>query len=58
MKITPPSGPARGWPDFTAARHPRHRYVAVDAGTVIGWVAVSATSRGPPGESSAKAIGS
>ena len=35
---------APDWQAFTAARLPRHRYVAVDAGRVIGWVAASAVS--------------
>ena len=35
---------APDWPTFTAARLPLHRYVAVDAGQVVGWVAASATS--------------
>ena len=33
-----------GWPAFTAARLPRHRYVAVTAGQVTGWVTASPVS--------------
>ena len=36
-----------GWQAFSAARLPGCRYVAVDAGRVIGWVAVSAVSSRP-----------
>ncbi len=38
---------APGWAEFTAARLPEHRFVALDAvsGAVLGWVAVSPTSR-------------
>ncbi|MGC4792045.1 N-acetyltransferase family protein [Micromonospora sp. DT178] len=32
------------WAAFDAARLPEHRFVAVDGGTVVGWVAVSPTS--------------
>ncbi|GAB1820517.1 hypothetical protein HerbRD11066_36810 [Herbidospora sp. RD11066] len=32
------------WEAFSAARLPEHRFVAVDRGTVAGWVAVSAVS--------------
>jgi L-amino acid N-acyltransferase YncA len=32
------------WPDFTAARLPGHRFVAIVAGQVVGWVAVSPVS--------------
>ncbi|HEU5418821.1 MAG TPA: GNAT family N-acetyltransferase [Streptosporangiaceae bacterium] len=32
------------WAEFCAARLPEHRLVAVSAGTVTGWAAVSATS--------------
>jgi L-amino acid N-acyltransferase YncA len=35
---------APGWDQFTAARLPAHRFVAVAAGTVLGWVAASAVS--------------
>jgi L-amino acid N-acyltransferase YncA len=37
------------WKAFSAARLPGHRYVAIepDAGGVLGWVAVSATSARP-----------
>jgi phosphinothricin acetyltransferase len=35
---------APGWPAFTAARLPGHRFVATAAGQVTGWVAASATS--------------
>ena len=35
---------APGWPEFTAARLPGHRFVATAAGQVTGWVAASATS--------------
>jgi len=35
------------WHAFTAARLPRHRYVGIDAGRVIDWVAASAVSRRP-----------
>jgi phosphinothricin acetyltransferase len=38
---------APDWPAFDAAKLPRHRFVAVDpgdAGTVLGWVAVSPVS--------------
>jgi L-amino acid N-acyltransferase YncA len=35
---------APGWPSFTAARLPGHRFVAITAGQVTGWVAASATS--------------
>jgi len=36
---------APGWADFSASRLPQHRFVALDAtGTVLGWVAASATS--------------
>jgi L-amino acid N-acyltransferase YncA len=35
---------APGWPVFTAARLPGHRFVATVAGQVTGWVAASATS--------------
>jgi L-amino acid N-acyltransferase YncA len=33
-----------GWPAFTAARLPGHRFVATAAGQVTGWVAASAAS--------------
>lgn len=36
---------APGWPAFTAARLPDHRFVALDGdGAVLGWVAASAWS--------------
>jgi L-amino acid N-acyltransferase YncA len=35
---------APGWAAFTAARLPGHRFVAVAAGQVIGWVAASPVS--------------
>ncbi len=35
---------APSWEAFDAARLPAHRYVAVEDGTVQGWVACSATS--------------
>jgi L-amino acid N-acyltransferase YncA len=35
---------APGWPAFTAARLPAHRFVATSAGQVAGWVAASAVS--------------
>jgi L-amino acid N-acyltransferase YncA len=35
---------APGWPTFTAARLPGHRFVATAAGQVAGWVAVSPVS--------------
>jgi L-amino acid N-acyltransferase YncA len=35
---------APGWAAFTAARLPAHRYVAITAGRVAGWVAASAVS--------------
>ena len=35
---------APGWPEFTAARLPGHRFVATAAGQVTGWVAASAVS--------------
>jgi len=35
---------APSWEAFDAARLPEHRYVAVDDGAVLGWVAVSAVS--------------
>jgi len=35
-----------GWAEFSAARLPDHRFVAVDGNArVLGWIAVSATSR-------------
>ena len=36
---------APGWPAFTEARLPGHRFVAVAAGQVTGWVAASAHHR-------------
>jgi L-amino acid N-acyltransferase YncA len=38
---------APSWAQFTAAHLPDHRFAAVGAGGVLGWVAVSATSRRP-----------
>jgi len=41
---------APSWAEFSAARLPEHRFVAVDAADasrVLGWVAASATSRRP-----------
>jgi phosphinothricin acetyltransferase len=38
---------APDWQGFTAARLARHRYVAVDAASVVGWVAASAVSSRP-----------
>jgi len=39
---------APGWADFSAARLPDHRLVALDAADVVlGWVAISATSGRP-----------
>ena len=35
---------APGWAEFTAARLPAHRYVAITQGRVAGWVAASAVS--------------
>ena len=35
---------APGWPTFTAARLPGHRFVAIAAGRLAGWVAASAVS--------------
>ena len=35
---------APGWAEFSAAKLPGHSYVAVVAGDVLGWVAVSAVS--------------
>ena len=35
---------APGWPGFTADRLPGHRFVAIAAGRVAGWVAGSAIS--------------
>jgi len=37
---------APGWTEFSAARLPEHRFVALDgtSGAVLGWVAVSPTS--------------
>ena len=44
MRATPPSRPAPGWPAFTAARLPAHRFVATTAAQIAGWVAASAIS--------------
>jgi L-amino acid N-acyltransferase YncA len=38
---------APSWAGFTAAHLPDHRFVAMGEGLVLGWVAVSATSRRP-----------
>jgi L-amino acid N-acyltransferase YncA len=38
---------APGWEEFTAARLPGHRYVAVTGTGVLGWVAVSPVSARP-----------
>ena len=38
---------APSWAQFTAGHLPDHRFVAVGGGRVLGWVAVSATSRRP-----------
>jgi L-amino acid N-acyltransferase YncA len=38
---------APAWAEFTAARLPAHRYVAVAGGNVVGWVAASAVSSRP-----------
>lgn len=40
---------APGWAEFSAARLPGHRFVAIEAGAdvVLGWVAISATSSRP-----------
>jgi L-amino acid N-acyltransferase YncA len=38
---------APGWEEFTAARLPGHRYVAVTDAGVLGWVAVSPVSARP-----------
>ena len=35
---------APGWAEFTAARLPAHRFVAITGGEVAGWVAASAVS--------------
>jgi L-amino acid N-acyltransferase YncA len=35
---------APGWETFTATRLPAHRYVAIEDGRVLGWVAASAVS--------------
>jgi phosphinothricin acetyltransferase len=35
---------APGWPAFTAARLPGHRFVAITAGQVTGWVAAAPVS--------------
>jgi L-amino acid N-acyltransferase YncA len=32
------------WPEFSAARLPAHRFVAMDEGRILGWVAASAVS--------------
>jgi phosphinothricin acetyltransferase len=36
-----------GWEEFTAARLPAHRYVAITGTSVLGWVAASAVSARP-----------
>ncbi|WP_428965669.1 GNAT family N-acetyltransferase [Micromonospora fluostatini] len=39
---------APSWAEFDATRLPAHRFVAVDdTGTVLGWIAVTPTSRRP-----------
>lgn len=38
---------APGWEEFTAARLPGHRFVAITATGVLGWVAASAVSARP-----------
>jgi L-amino acid N-acyltransferase YncA len=38
---------APGWAEFDRARLPAHRFVALQANTVLGWVAVSAISSRP-----------
>jgi L-amino acid N-acyltransferase YncA len=35
---------APGWPEFTAAKLPGHRFVASNGADVLGWVAVSPVS--------------
>ncbi|REE95255.1 GNAT family N-acetyltransferase [Thermomonospora umbrina] len=35
------------WDDFSAGKLPDHRFVARDAGRILGWVALSATSSRP-----------
>ncbi len=39
FETEPPS-----WDEFDSTRFPAHRFVAVDAGDVVGWIAVSPTS--------------
>ena len=39
FETEPPS-----WDEFDSTRLPTHRFVAVDAGDVVGWIAVSPTS--------------
>ena len=38
---------ASSWDQFSASRRPDHRFVAVDGGEVLGWIAVSPTSSRP-----------
>jgi L-amino acid N-acyltransferase YncA len=45
---------APAWDKFTAARLPGHRYVALTAGDVAGWVAVFRPSSGSVASASAK----
>ena len=35
---------APGWSDFDSSRRREHRYVAVESGEILGWVAVSGVS--------------
>lgn len=35
------------WEEFDASRLPAHRFVAVESGTVLGWIAVTPTSSRP-----------
>jgi L-amino acid N-acyltransferase YncA len=35
------------WDQFSSSRRPDHRFVAVDGGEVLGWIAVSSTSTRP-----------
>ena len=35
------------WEEFDASRLPAHRFVAVDSGAVLGWIAVTPTSSRP-----------
>jgi phosphinothricin acetyltransferase len=38
---------APSWDQFSSSRRPDHRFVAVDGGAVLGWIAVSSTSSQP-----------